>query len=201
MAAVLVVCTGNVCRSPVAEGLLRAAMQTRFGGSAPTIASAGVAGWKGSKADAHSIESLAERGIDISSHRGRRLSRQDLADASVVIAMAYEHSDAVVTLAPEAIDRTFTLKELVRLLESAPVSDAGDADAVEVLRRRIDEAAALRRAGFEGNAYDEDIADPLGLPLDAFRAMTWEIGEWVERLDAALFGVEHARASASGGSP
>src|SRR5829696_4266108 len=153
MAAVLVVCTGNVCRSPVAEGLLRAAMQTRFGGSAPTVASAGVAGWKGSKADAHSVESLAERGLDISSHRGRRLSRQDLPDAAVVIAMAYEHRDAVVTLAPEAIDRTFTLKELVRLLESAPVSEGRDPDPTALLRRRIDEAAALRRGGFEGKPY------------------------------------------------
>jgi protein-tyrosine phosphatase len=198
MAAVLVVCTGNVCRSPVAEGLLRAAMQARFGGSAPIVASAGVAGWTGSKADAHSIESLAERGVDISSHRGRRLSHQDLADAAVVVAMAYEHRDAVVRLAPEAIDRTFTLKELVRLLESAPASVTRDADPTALLRRRIEDAAALRRAGFEGNAYDEDIADPLGLPLEAFRAMTWEIGEWVERLDAALFGVERARAAASG---
>jgi protein-tyrosine phosphatase len=157
-----------------------------------------VAGWKGSEADTHSIEALAERGIDISSHRGRRLSQQDLADASVVIAMAYEHRDAVVTLSPQAIDRTFTLKELVRLLEAAPASDGGDPDPIALLGRRIDDAAVLRRGGFEGNAYDEDIADPLGLPLDAFRAMTWEIGEWVERLDAALF--EHARASA-GGSP
>ena len=198
MAAVLVVCTGNVCRSPVAEGLLRAAMQMRFGGSAPTIASAGVAGWKGSKADPHSIEALAERGIDISSHRGRRLSHEDLADAAVVIAMAYGHRDAVVTLAPEAIDRTFTLKELVRLLEAAPASAAGEDDPTVLLRRRIEDATALRRGGFEGNPYDEDIADPLGLPLDAFRAMTWEIGEWVQRLDAALFGVMHARASASG---
>jgi len=198
MAAVLVVCTGNVCRSPVAEGLLRAAMQARFGGSAPTVASAGVAGWEGSKAEANSIEALAERGIDISSHRGRRLAEPDIAEAVVVIAMAYEHRESVVTLTPRAIDRTFTLKELVRLLEALPAPvDAVD-DPTERLRRRVEEAAALRRGGFEGNPYDEDVADPLGLPLDAFRAMTWELGEWVDRLDAALFGLEPARASASG---
>jgi len=195
---VLVVCTGNVCRSPVAEGLIRAAMQARFGGSAPTVASAGVAGWEGSKAEANSIEALAERGIDISSHRGRRLAEPDIAEAVVVIAMAYEHRESVVTLTPRAIDRTFTLKELVRLLEALPAPvDAVD-DPTERLRRRVEEAAALRRGGFEGNPYDEDVADPLGLPLDAFRAMTWELGEWVDRLDAALFGLEPARASASG---
>jgi protein-tyrosine phosphatase len=198
MAAVLVVCTGNVCRSPVAEGLVRAAMQARFGGSAPTVASAGVAGWRGSRADAHSIESLAERGIDISSHRGRRLEEADVDDAVVVLAMAYEHRDAVVTLVPQAVDRTFTLKELVRLLEALPAPAHDDGDPTQRLRQRVEAAAALRRGGFEGNPHDEDVADPLGLPLEAFRAMTWELGEWVDRLDAALFGLEPARASASG---
>ncbi|MGZ8625275.1 MAG: arsenate reductase/protein-tyrosine-phosphatase family protein, partial [Actinomycetota bacterium] len=47
MASILVVCTGNVCRSPVAEGLLRAALERRFGERAPVVASAGTAGWEG----------------------------------------------------------------------------------------------------------------------------------------------------------
>ena len=175
-------------------------MQARFGASAPTVASSGVAGWRGSRADANSVASLAERGIDISGHRGSRLAERDAADATVLIAMALEHRDAIVKLAPPASDRTFTLKELVRLLEALPAPGGADTGAVptERLRRRVEEAAALRRCGFEGNPYDEDIADPLGLPLDAFRAMTWELGEWIERLDAALFGMAAARANASG---
>lgn len=200
MAAVLVVCTGNVCRSPVAEGLLRTAMQARFGASAPTVASAGVAGWQGSSADPHSVASLAERGVDISMHRGHRLVERDVRGSSLVIGMAGEHLEAIARIVPDAVDRTFTLKELVRLLEALPSPPSTDDDAVEALERRVADAAALRRSGFEGNPYDDDIADPLGLPLDAFRAMTWEIGEWVDRLDAALFGLEPARAGASGGA-
>ncbi|HYF11848.1 MAG TPA: low molecular weight phosphatase family protein [Actinomycetota bacterium] len=197
MAAVLVVCTGNVCRSPVAEGLVRAAMQARFGASAPTVASAGVAGWQGSGADAHSVTALAERGIDISRHRGRRVAARDVADATLILAMAYEHREALARIVPEAADRTFTLKELVRLLEALPSAPV-DGDPGAMLGRRVADAAALRRSGFEGNPHDDDVADPLGLPIDAFRAMTWEIGEWVDRLDAALFGRAPARASAEG---
>jgi protein-tyrosine phosphatase len=199
MAAVLVVCTGNVCRSPVAEGLIRAAMRARFGDSAPSVASAGLAGWIGSAADPHSVSALAERGIDISAHRGRRLDDHDLSEASVVIAMATEHREAIGRSVPEVADRTFTLKELVRLLEASGEAPAGD-DARDVLERRIADAAALRRTGFEGNPLDDDVADPLGLSVEAFRAMTWELGEWVDRLDAALFGREPARATASGGA-
>src|ERR687895_291198 len=110
MAAVLVVCTGNVCRSPVAEGLVRAAMQARFGASAPTVASAGVAGGEESGADPHSVTALAERGIDIASHRGRRVAARDVADATLVLAMAQEHREELARIAPDAVDRTFTLK-------------------------------------------------------------------------------------------
>ena len=45
MARVLVVCTGNVCRSPIAEGLLRAAFAERLGDGAPEVSSAGTMGW------------------------------------------------------------------------------------------------------------------------------------------------------------
>jgi protein-tyrosine phosphatase len=196
MAAVLVVCTGNVCRSPVAEGLVRATMQARFGAPAPTVASAGIAGWEGSGADPNSIAAAGEVGIDISAHRGRRLRRPDVEASVLVLAMAAEHADRVVRSVPEAAAITFTLKELVRLLEAAPPPPAIDDDPSHALADRVETANALRARGFEGNPYDDDIADPLGLPIEAFRAMTWEIGEWVLRLDEAMFGAtDRARAT------
>jgi protein-tyrosine phosphatase len=198
MAAVLVVCTGNVCRSPVAEGLVRATLRGRFGASAPTVASAGIAGWEGSRADPNSIAAAAEAGVDISSHRGRRLRARDAEDAALVIAMAREHVEAVVELAPSASERTFTLKELVRLLEAAPSPGRHDGGPVELLADRVAAAASLRSSGFAGNPFDDDIADPLGLPLEAFRAMTWEIGGWAQRLDDAMFGAAAPAAVADG---
>jgi protein-tyrosine-phosphatase len=194
MAAVLVVCTGNVCRSPVAEGFVRATLRSRFGASAPSVASAGIAGWEHSGADPNSVEAAAERGIDISAHRGRLLRPQDVDEAELVLAMATEHVEEVVGEDPDAAGRTFTLKQLVRLLEALPPADR------QPLSERIAQADALRRSGFEGNPYDDDIADPLGLPVDAFRAMAWEINEWVARLDVGLFGpAAEAPRAADGG--
>src|SRR6266511_914928 len=122
MARVLVVCTGNVCRSPIAEGLLRAAFAERMGHDAPEVASAGTMGWTGSGADPNSIRAAAERGVDISDHLAREISDEDVARADLVVAVAPEHARA---LAAEAASRTFTLKELVRLLEALPeIEDA-----------------------------------------------------------------------------
>ena len=190
MASVLVVCTGNVCRSPIAEGLLRAALEARLGDRAPTVASAGTMGWQGSGADPASIQAAAERGVDISTHRAREIAPHEVRSADLVIAMAREHAEALADLAPGS---TFTLKELVRLLEALPSPGPGDPDAL--LRARVADADQLRRSGFEGNPYDEDVADPLGMPLETFRAIAWELEEWCSRLADGLFGRHPARTS------
>jgi protein-tyrosine phosphatase len=193
MPSILVICTGNVCRSPMAEGFLRATLRRRFGNQAPVVASAGTSGWEGSGAMPESVEAAEERGVDISGHVARRLTRGDVYDADVVIAMAAEHRDAVSRAMPEAAGRTFTLKELVRLLEALPPpreSIAGE------LPGRVAEAERLRRAGHVGNPHDEDIVDPLGLPLESFRAIAWELDEWSARLAQTLDGSAAAAAAA-----
>jgi protein-tyrosine phosphatase len=194
MPSILVICTGNVCRSPMAEGFLRATLRRRFGDPAPEVASAGTTGWEGSSAMAESIDAAAERGVDISGHVARRLTRGDVYDADVVVAMAAEHRDAVGRAIPEAAGRTFTLKELVRLLEALPPPPRPLAP--EDLPERVAEADALRRRGFPGNPHDEDIVDPLGLPLESFRAIAWELDEWTARLSESLYGSAPAAAAA-----
>src|SRR3990172_2925307 len=150
MARVLVVCTGNVCRSPIAEGLLRAALEAKLGDQAPSVASAGTMGWVGSGADPASVEAGAERGVDISAHRARELRSDEVLAADLVLAMARDHEDALAALAPT---RTFTLKQLVRLLEALPAPGPGDPDAM--LTARIADADDLRRNGFEGYPLKE----------------------------------------------
>ncbi|HET8527155.1 MAG TPA: hypothetical protein VFM81_11040 [Actinomycetota bacterium] len=182
MASILVVCTGNVCRSPIAEGLLRAAFASKLGAGSPTVSSAGTMGWSGSGADPNSVEAAAERGVDISDHRARELTTRDIASATLVLGMAGEHRRAVVTQDPDAAPRTFTLKELVRLLEALRPGSGGD------LSSRVAEADALRASGFAGDPGDEDVPDPLGMPLDSFRAVAWELDEWCGRLVEGLLG-------------
>jgi len=193
MAGILVVCTGNVCRSPVAQGLLRAALAVRLGDGAPPVTSAGTMGWEGSNADPHSVEAAAERGVDISDHRARMLRPPDVLEADLVLAMAREHAEAL----PRSRAKTFTLKELVRLLEALPAPDVGDPGTV--LADRVARADALRRGGYEGNPRDEDVADPLGMPLESFRAVAWELDELCGRLADGLFGREPARAGVEAG--
>ena len=187
MTMVLVVCTGNVCRSPIAEGLLRTAFAERMGPDVPEVASAGTMGWTGSGAHPSSIRAAGERGVDISGHRAREVSDEDVARADLVVAMDPEHARA---LAAEAASRTFTLKELVRLLEALPeVEDAS----LGRLSERIAEADRLRREGFVGDPRDEGIPDPLGMRLDAFRAVAAELDEWCSRLADGLVGRTRVR--------
>ena len=189
MTMVLVVCTGNVCRSPITEGLLRAAFAERLGPDVLEVASAGTMGWTGSGADPSSIRAAAERAVDISSHRAREVSEEDVAGADVVVAMAPEHARAFTR---EAGSRIFTLKELVRLLEALPETEGAS---LGRLPERIAEADRLRREGFEGDPMDEAIADPLGMPLDAFRAVAAELDAWCSRLADGLVGRTQARAA------
>ena len=193
MASILVVCTGNICRSPMAEGFLRRSLASR-GAIGVELASAGTHGWSGSGASPESVEAAAERGADISGHLARRLDAEILESSDLVLAMCAEHRDAAVALAPAAAPRAFTLKELVRLLEALPQEGCTGGDTRPVLLQRIEAAEALRRSGFEGNPLDDDVVDPLGLPLASYRAVAWELDEWCERLVGGLLGKAHAPA-------
>jgi protein-tyrosine phosphatase len=186
MTSILVVCTGNVCRSPIAEGLLRDALGQRFGDRAPHVSSAGTAGWEGEGAVRESIVAASERGTDISGHVARRVTGTMVEHATLIVAMAGEHRDAISRFDLDTAHKTFTLKELVRLLEDLQPPEASTEPAP--LAERVAAAEAVRRGGFAGNPHDEDVVDPLGMPMESFRAIAWELDEWVGRLVDGLYG-------------
>jgi protein-tyrosine phosphatase len=185
MTSILVVCTGNICRSPIAEGLLRDALRARLGARAPSVSSAGLVAVEGAGATAEAVEAAAERGTDIGGHRARRFSSVRQEGPDLVIGMAAEHREAAFGI-PGAADRAFTLKELVRALETLPPAPS-DADP-EDLATRVAQAAEARRGGFTGNPLDEDIVDPLGMPFQSYQAVAWELDEWIARLVVGLYG-------------
>jgi protein-tyrosine phosphatase len=185
MTSILVMCTGNICRSPMAEGLLRDGLRARFGDEAPSVASAGTAGLEGNPAMPESVQAARELGSDISAHRARALTRAMPQEADLVVCMAAEHRDDVIRLANGAASTTFTLKELVRFLDQLPPVFDGEPDD---LPGRVAEAQAVRSGGFAGNPYDEDVVDPLGMPLESYRAIAWELDQWIGRLLTGLYG-------------
>lgn len=190
MTSILVVCTGNVCRSPIAEGLLRDALVARLGEAAPRVSSAGTAGWEGAPAQPDAVRAADERGAAIADHVARELTGTMVEHATLVVTMAAEHRDAIGRFSPETAHKTFTLKELVRLLEALPTAAPGR------LEDRVADAELLREGGFEGNPHDTDVADPLGMPLESYRAVAWELDEWVGRLVDGLYGVAPRAAEA-----
>jgi protein-tyrosine phosphatase len=193
--AILVVCTGNICRSPMAEAFLRSMLAER-GVDGVETASCGVSGWEGSPAVPEAIQAMQENGIDVSAHRARRIEPQMVRESDLILAMAGEHRDAVVRLVPQASSRTFTIKELVRLLDHLPPNGASADDAAGAGRRLTETAAAaavLRDGGAVPSSRDEDVADPLGLGVEAFRATAWEIEQLCRKVVTAVFdaGLSH----------
>jgi len=185
MTSILIVCTGNICRSPLAEGFLRSILIRRFGEDAPTVTSAGTAGWDGSPAMPGSVQAAVEREVDISGHVARKLAPAMVESADLVVCMAGEHRDVILRADPAAEQKVFTLKELVRILDSLPLLERVGPEA---LTDRVGQASEVRAAGFAGNPLDEDVADPLGQPLEAYRAIAWELDTWSDRLADGLFG-------------
>ena len=95
MTSLLFVCTGNTCRSPLAEALARLEAERR--NLDVTIASAGTLAVEGSRASVHSIRVAERRGADLSAHRSRPLGRKELDGADLIFAMTPGHLMAVRT--------------------------------------------------------------------------------------------------------
>lgn len=186
MSTILVVCTGNICRSPIAEGFLRQLLHDR-GIEGISVESAGVSGLRGYPADPEAVRAAAEQEVDISNHRARRVNRAMLDRADLVMAMTAEQRDAAIGQVPDATGRTFTLKELVFLLEKAN-GESPERSEEERLAAAVARANTLRESEPGLELLDEDVSDPLGLGPDAFRATVWEIGQLLERFADKAFG-------------
>src|SRR5881409_3691213 len=115
MKTVLFVCTGNVCRSPMAEGLFQHAVKGR---GEYRVFSAGVGAADGLPPSEHAVRALKELGIDISHQRSRMLSAELVRQADYIFGMTHSHVDAILLLYPQAAEKTFLLREFDETLDS-----------------------------------------------------------------------------------
>jgi len=105
--SILTVCTGNICRSPAAEHLLRRRLQAA--GWEGRVTSAGLDAMVGHPADETTVAMLEARGIDVSGHRARQLTVDSLRRADLVLVMERQHRDHIVAIDPTARGKTFLL--------------------------------------------------------------------------------------------
>lgn len=111
MHSVLFVCTGNICRSPMAVGLLRDKVKANQ--SDWRVESAGTWAMDGSPAALNSRLVMEARGVDLSSHRSRPVTRDLLAEFNLVLTMERGHKEALQFEFPQSAGRIFTLGEMV----------------------------------------------------------------------------------------
>ncbi len=162
---ILFVCTGNMCRSPLAERLT-ASWLDRAGTTAIDVASAGTHAVVGAQMSADTEIVLRRLGGDAAGFTARQLTRQLIDDADLILTAARAHREIVVGLSPAAAPRTFTLREFAGLAAAADPGAIAQADDVAARARALTAAAA--RARREVAAWPPgklDIPDPVGRPM------------------------------------
>lgn len=153
--SVLLVCTGNICRSPMGQGLLTAALANLR--PLLSIGSAGTAALVGSPMEPLAARQLDRRGAALPDFRARALSAALVLEADLVLTATREHRSVVATVEPSAVVRTFTFGEIARLLRDVEPSARGRSPA------EVATAAHARRGRTrQARPREDDLQDPYG---------------------------------------
>jgi len=182
---VLFVCTGNICRSPMAEQMFQQ-MVTKE--NLPVrVASAGVAAMTGEQMTAEAQQAMTSRGYKVHNHTAQDLVPGMLEEADLVLAMTLEHRSEIARMLPKVSRRSFTLDEFARLasfLMNDPefLQDFSKRTAEsreEYLSRAIQEAVLLRGMVPTGEE-PKDVEDPYGESVEVYTQVSEQIDDMLK---------------------
>ena len=176
---ILAVCTGNICRSPAVERLLALGLT----GTGSVVSSAGTRAVVGHPVSAPMVPLLEQAGASVEGFVARQLTAELVRSQNLVLTATRGHRSAVVELVPAAVRRTFTVRELARLLAAAgPLPGTTVAERIAALPGAV---AAVRGPA---TAADDDVIDPIGRSDAVYRESFDQLAPAVALIAHALVG-------------
>lgn len=121
---IIFVCTGNTCRSPMAEAIFRDIIVEKGIDKNFEVSSAGIYSFEGDPASYQAIEVMKkEFGIDLKTHRAKIIDDSDIEKADIILTMTKHHRDMIIDIYPEASEKVHILKEFAGIKEDTDVID------------------------------------------------------------------------------
>ena len=178
-ARILIVCTGNICRSPFIERLLQRQLDEHQTGTAPRIVvhSAGTGAVTGSAMDERAASQLLAYGGDPTGFRARDLTAALIAESDLVLTATREHRGNVAMMDPKALRQVFTFCDFADLVDGVnrPNTLAAHDDSRAWVRQVTEQAAARRGLNPPLEPGQADIVDPFRREDEVFVTMAQQV--------------------------
>lgn len=188
---ILFVCTGNICRSPMAEGVARFMIEERYpmGRTRIDVSSCGVAAVDGNPPTAEAVAAVRGMGIDISGHRAMTIDHATVAAADLVLVMEQKHRVAVEALARKSLTGVFLLLEAGRAGNA--LIRRGEAGAMAGMTRSawLSRLAGEIERGIEMEGSGGEVPDPLGRGHGEYERVASLLAGAIEDILGAFLGV------------